>query len=204
MTNVSNYHRSPITSKHLIAQFGSLAALIAVTCLAGWAMQSGTDDLLAILPRQISNSLKNAIAENIWIAGHQAGANLTLFDPQSFSQVYGSGFTIKCMSCQYILGLGANGRMNSSSKVAWTSLNLRMVSWNLAQSINNPKHGDSLDIRTEVIGHIQFLAKWALDTLTYVIQELYEINTTLGNRINDITAVKEYSKLSFPNIFSIP
>lgn len=158
-------------------------------------MQSGTDDLLSILPRQISISLKHAIAENIWIAGQQAGANLTLFDPQSFGQAYSSGFTIKCMSCQYILGLGLNGRMNISSKVAWTSLNLRMVSWNLAQSINNnPKHGESLNMKTEVIGHIQFLAKWALDTLTYLIQELYEITTNLGPKINDISAIKEYSK----------
>jgi hypothetical protein len=157
-------------------------------------MQSGTDDLLAILPRQISNSLKHAIAENIWIAGHQAGANLTLFDPNSFAQVYGSGFTIKCMSCQYILGLGLNGQMNISAKVAWTALNLRMVSWNLAQSISNPKYGDSLSIKTEVISHIQFLTKWALDTLTYVIQELYEITTNLGPKINDISAIKDYSK----------
>ena len=48
---------SPLTI--IKAQFGSVAALMAVVCTSAWVSSSGTDDVVAITPKRISDSKFN-------------------------------------------------------------------------------------------------------------------------------------------------
>ena len=152
---------SPLTI--IKAQFGSVAALMAVVCTSAWVSSSGTDDVVAITPKRISDSkfnhfdyswiipehvidLVKSIVENIWVASSQLGATLNLLETSNMRQVYNNGLLLRCLSSQYVLGLGKKSRMSISAKLAWVTLNLKMLSINFLSSIG--KSADPSSLRT--------------------------------------------------------
>ena len=229
--NNLNLCQSPLTI--IKAQFGSVAALLAVVCTSAWVSSSGTDDVVAITPKRISDSKSNyfyywwtipevvidlvkSIVENIWVACSQLGATLNLLEQTNMRQVYNNGLLLRCLSSQYVLGLGKNSRMTISAKLAWVTLNLKMLSINFLQSIGKSADPSSLrtgasntvmnkfniDTAVEVVVHLFGSVKWALDILTYCIQEIFDMNYALGEKANDLDAIKQWSKFCLPKLTS--
>jgi hypothetical protein len=196
---------------------------MAVAFITSCASMSGTDDILAIIPKRINNSespkyhrlstfltvldLIKAIVDNIWIASSQLGVSLNLTE-STIQQMYQNGFLLRCLSFQYILGLGRNSRMNPSSKLAWICLNMKMISLNFLQCIG-PKSDASklqpgnyitafdfqmLTTCLEVVMYLLGSVRWALDILVYCIQEIFDMTYDLSANLDDLPAIRAWSK----------
>ena len=57
----------------------------------------------------------------------------------------------------------------------------------------------NIDTAAEVVVHLFGSVKWALDILTYCIQEIFDMNYALGEKANDLDAIKQWSKFSRTN-----
>jgi hypothetical protein len=110
-----------------------------LSCMAAWAANHITDDIMAMLPEGLNQNFTIAIVESIWIAAQPQGAGLAVFENVACQQAYNNAFFIKCLSIQKVMGTEANGHLTLSAKLSWLGLNLKMLSYNIAQAANPPK-----------------------------------------------------------------
>jgi hypothetical protein len=110
-----------------------------LSCMAAWAANHITDDIMAILPQGINQNFTIAVVESIWIAAQPQGAGLAVFEAMACQQAYSNAFFVKCLSIQKVMGTKPNGHLTLSAKLAWLALNLKMLSYNIAQAGSIPK-----------------------------------------------------------------
>jgi Mediator complex subunit 16 len=126
-------------------------------------------------------ALAAAIVDDIWLSSSQLSVTLNTLDNASYQQILTNGFLLRCLSSQYVLRLERNSRMSISAKLAWITLNLKMLTsnfWQILQSIS--KAADQSAFRPEVGQNILGAIRWALDILTYVLQDLMDLKHAIG------------------------
>jgi mediator of RNA polymerase II transcription subunit 16 len=78
------------------------------------------------------------------LGAHFDYVNLVDDSQKQTQTLYKGQFFYKCLSMQNVLGMGENGRRNLPAKLAWTTLNIRLLSLSLSQSLKaneNIRHG---------------------------------------------------------------
>ncbi|KAF1817517.1 hypothetical protein P152DRAFT_21888 [Eremomyces bilateralis CBS 781.70] len=139
-----------------------------------------TDDIFAMLG---SNAHVSVINEFFQQAIRAMNLNLDYSTEEAQKNAY-QLFRVpalyKTLSAQAGMGTVKHGFRNVSGKLAWITLNLKLIATSLTMSI---RHNEplKLDLAISLIGHV----KYSLDFLVYVLQDLYDLaRELLGHEQN--------------------
>lgn len=147
----------------------------------------GSDDILALIPTDLDQALRRklmaevlrTIARNTDFTGEDAAKDK--------AKVLKDSMLFKFLSLQLVLGYDTNpGTRDITGKVAWLMLNLRSLSQNTATSMSMNAGPSVPDLMISLRG----LAKWNIDLMHFVIDDLFTI--LRASRQGDAKITKEF------------
>lgn len=160
-----------------------------------------TDDLFAMLGPNVHSSLVHGFL-------HQAMRAMNLNLDYSTDEAHKNAYFLfrvpalyKTLSAQAALGTAKDGTRNISAKLAWITLNLKLLATSMTLSLRpneTMKLGMSptcssvsaMLIETELahslVGHI----KYSLDILVYLFQDLYDVSRDLQGKERNLEAIQ--------------
>jgi mediator of RNA polymerase II transcription subunit 16, fungi type len=168
------------------AKFHSVIVSMALQHGTSLLSYKTTDDLLAILPKDITEDFKIALVQQCRRALRMNYDLVTDEGAKNIAHLHKLAPLYRCMSIQNTLGVHTNGIRNLRAKLAWITLNLRFSCLVLANTLK-PNESLRADMATSLIGQL----RWGLDFFVYILQELFDLSYKMKGREGDLEFVQE-------------
>ncbi|OJD37608.1 mediator of rna polymerase ii transcription subunit 16 [Diplodia corticola] len=154
----------------------AIAALVLQYSSASLQYMPG-DDLFAIMPPDLNHNLKR-----LFLRGTHLCMNVVADYPpedtaqKPFENIFRNNVLRGCLSTQNLLGMATNGSRDLSSKLAWTTLNLRFTSFLLSIPTNHARGGGPESFTMETAKSVKGLLRWTMDLMVYMVNDLIELS----------------------------
>ncbi|TID21520.1 mediator of rna polymerase ii transcription subunit 16 [Venturia nashicola] len=167
-------------------RYGSVTAALALQHSSASMQYKSTDDLLSILPKNLSEALTHGLLTK---ACKFLTVNFDFVSDDNQKQIpglYRHHLLFKCVSIQSTLGSSdKKGPRKLSARLAWITINLRLISLCISMNLRSNEN-----LRAEMAMSLVGLVKWSLDICVYLLQELF----ALHNKIRHATREGDLNK----------
>ncbi|KAK3045017.1 hypothetical protein LTS18_014774, partial [Coniosporium uncinatum] len=161
------YNKNYLDGSDDDSKINAIAATFSVVHNIAVLQYQGADDILAILPLDLSPKLQGEFLDQML-----KGSNLNVDLTSEESQKNAIGLIRepklhKLLSAQHVFGLGPRMRRTLSSKLAYMVLNVRNSTFIVSVSFRH-----DVNVKADTMASLIGMVQWSLDFMIYLLQEL--------------------------------